>query len=391
MTKEYRWVIVVLIFLTTVIGMMAWSTVFPLLSLLVRDLGISRAQGGLLSGLFYIPGIIVSLPASWMFNRLPFRRGFSITWSFIVIGTLTMALSPNFFVLCIGRLLFSIGMNIHLVGALKTLSAWFEGTKRLGLAMAVYSSAMSVGVFCGMNISGKLGNDNGWRSPFYLLTVLTIGGWLALRAIRQPPPTVGTQAESHERRFSFRASPIIWMMAIGYFFFGTGSDSFLVFTPDYLVRRGLSLAGASAIVGSYAFVALFIKLTTSPFIKARNALYFIYAGCALGILSDILLLQGQISPIFSSVAIGGAFGIAMPAIYSLPAFLLSGDRVGGAYGLYQLLASLGVVAQSLIGYTIDKTGGYAAGYGIMMAFFGSGLFCAYMISRLGRRDNASLT
>jgi predicted MFS family arabinose efflux permease len=369
--------------------MMAWSSVFPLLNLLVRDLGISRAQGGLLSGLFYIPGIIVSLPASWMFNRIPFRRGFFITWSCIVIGTFIMAISPGFFVLCIGRLLFSIGMNIHLVGALKTLAAWFEGQKRLGLAMAVYSSAMSVGVFCGMNIGGKLGNDNGWRSPFYLLTVLAIGGLIALRAIRQPSSAAAKEAGPQDGRVSFRASPIIWMMAICYFFFGIGTDSFLVFTPDLLVRRGLSLAHASAIVGGYAFVALFIKLTTSPFIKARNALYFISAGCIFGVLSDVLLLQGQISPIFSSVAIGGAFGIAMPAIYSLPAFLLSGDRVGVAYGLYQLFVSLGVVAQSLIGYTIDKTGGYVAGYGIMMAFFGAGLFCAYVISRLGRRGRGT--
>jgi predicted MFS family arabinose efflux permease len=205
--------------------MMAWSTVFPLLSLFVRDLGISRAQGGLLSGLFYIPGVFVSLPGSWMFNRLPFRRGFFITWSFIVVGIFVMAVSPDFFVLCCGRLLFSIGMNIHLIGALKALASWFEGHKRLGLVMAIYSSAISVGVFCGMNIGGKLGNDLGWRFPFYLLTILTLAGLLGLLAVRQPPSEAAREPEKQGRRFSLKASSVIWLMAISYFFFGTGSDS----------------------------------------------------------------------------------------------------------------------------------------------------------------------
>ncbi len=362
--------------------MMAWSTVFPLLSLLVRDLGISRAQGGLLSGLFYIPGVIVSLPGSWMFNRLPFRRAFFITWSFIVLGTLIMAVSPVFFVLCVGRLLFSIGMNIHLIGALKTLAAWFEGHKRLGFVMAVYSSAISVGVFCGMNVGGKLGNDLGWRSPFYLLTFLTLAGLLGLLAVRQPPFEAKREPETQGRRFSLKASSAIWLMAVSYFFFGSASDSFLVFTPDFLVRRGFPLGRASAIVGAYAFIALAIKLTTSPFIKARNALYFVSAGCVFGILADALLLRSQISPLYSTIAIGGAFGIAMPAIYALPAFLVSGDEVGLAYGLYQLLSSLGIVAQWLFGHTIDTTGGHVTAYTLMMIFFGAGLVCALAILRL---------
>jgi predicted MFS family arabinose efflux permease len=379
MPKDYRWIIVVLVFLTTAVGMMAWSTVFPLLNLFVRDLGITRAQGGFLSGLFYIPGVFVSLPGSWMFSRLPPRRSFALTWAFITVGTLVMAVAPGYIVLCLGRLLFSIGMNLHLIGALKILADWFKGHKRLGLAMAVYSSAISVGVFCGMNFGGKLGSDHGWRSPFYLLTGLTVAGWLALQALRDAPREKDDKAAVVSRRFSFRAGSIVWIMATCYFFFGIGSDSFLTFTPDFLVQRGFPLARASAIVGSYAFIALFIKLTTSPFIKARNAIFFVSAGCLFGVLSDILVLQSGLNPFLASIAIGGAFGITMPAVYAMPALFLKGESLGLAYGIYQLLVSLGVGAQSLIGFTIDRTGGYVMGYGLMMSFFVAALLCAMVI------------
>jgi len=389
MPNSYRWTIVALVFLTTAVGMMAWSTVFPLLNLLVRDLGITRAQGGFLSGLFYIPGVFVSLPGSWMFSRLPVRRAFALTWAFIAAGTLIMAVAPGYIVLCLGRLLFSVGMNLHLIGALKILADWFRGHKRMGLAMAVYSSAISVGVFCGMNFGGRLGSDHGWRSPFYLLTALTVAGWLALQALREAPGDGGEAAAGLSRRFSFRAGAIVWVMGVCYFLFGIGSDSFLTFTPDLLVQRGFPLARASAIVGSYAFVALFIKLTTSPFIKARNAIYFVSAGCLFGILSDILILQGGINPFFASIAIGGAFGITMPAIYSLPAFFLKGESVSLAYGVFQLLTSFGLAAQALIGFTIDRTGGYGTGYGLMMGFFSSALICALIIFLMKHREPAA--
>jgi len=389
MPNSYRWTIVALVFLTTAVGMMAWSTVFPLLNLLVRDLGITRAQGGFLSGLFYIPGVFVSLPGSWMFSRLPVRRAFALTWAFIAAGTLVMAVAPGYIVLCLGRLLFSVGMNLHLIGALKILADWFRGHKRMGLAMAVYSSAISVGVFCGMNFGGRLGSDHGWRSPFYLLTALTVAGWLALQALREAPGDGGEAAAGLSRRFSFRAGAIVWVMGVCYFLFGIGSDSFLTFTPDLLVQRGFPLARASAIVGSYAFVALFIKLTTSPFIKARNAIYFVSAGCLFGILSDILILQGGINPFFASIAIGGAFGITMPAIYSLPAFFLKGESVSLAYGVFQLLTSFGLAAQALIGFTIDRTGGYGTGYGLMMGFFSSALICALIIFLMKHREPAA--
>ena len=389
MPNNYRWTIVALVFLTTAVGMMAWSTVFPLLNLLVRDLGITRAQGGFLSGLFYIPGVFVSLPGSWMFSRLPVRRAFALTWAFIAAGTLIMAVAPGYIVLCLGRLLFSVGMNLHLIGALKILADWFRGHKRMGLAMAVYSSAISVGVFCGMNFGGRLGSDHGWRSPFYLLTALTVAGWLALQALREAPGDGGEAAAGLSRRFSFRAGAIVWVMGVCYFLFGIGSDSFLTFTPDLLVQRGFPLARASAIVGSYAFVALFIKLTTSPFIKARNAIYFVSAGCLFGILSDILILQGGINPFFASIAIGGAFGITMPAIYSLPAFFLKGESVSLAYGVFQLLTSFGLAAQALIGFTIDRTGGYGTGYGLMMGFFSIALICALIIFLMKHREPAA--
>src|SRR5438270_310842 len=126
---SYRWIIFAVTVFITSIGLMAWAAVFPLLNLWVRDLGISRTQGGVLFALYYVPGMIVALPGGWSFDRFPAKRVFLISWSLLLAGCAVMALAPTFLVLCLGRLLLSIGLNVHHVGAPKLLASWFRGRK----------------------------------------------------------------------------------------------------------------------------------------------------------------------------------------------------------------------------------------------------------------------
>lgn len=367
-----RCIVVSVACLTTTIGFMGWSSAFPLLNLWVRDLGISRAQGGLLTGLFYLPGILVALPGSWLFSRYPLRRVFLACWFLILAGVWVMSNASGFATLCVGRLIFSVGMNLHAVGAPKMLAAWFEGHKRLGFVMALYSIGVSLGVLSGISLAGKIGNDYGWRSAMYLMVTLTAAGFLLMLLVRQPPSLLARDAPSVPFR-PFEVGWTGWVLAAGYFFFNIGSDSFLVFAPDYLVRRGFALGRASALVGSYAYAAFTVKLSSAPFLKTSNAGWYVSAGCIVGILSNTLLLAAGSTPLASTLAIGVAFGLAMPALYSMPAFLFRPEHTGTVYGLYQLFYGLGVFVQPLVGYTIDRTGGYFWGYALLSVFFLAGL------------------
>ncbi len=370
----FRWVTVAATCLTTSVGFIEWSSAFPLLNLWVKDLGISRAQGGLLTGLYYVPGIFVALPGGWLFSRYPFRRMLLMCWFLILSGAWVMAGASGFLSLCLGRLIFSIGMNLHMVGAPKMLAAWFDGRRGLGVVMALYSIAVSIGVMSGMNLAGRIGNDYGWRAAAHLCVGLTAAGFLLMLLVRQPPSPAACAAPSATFK-PFAIGLPVWVLASGYFFFNIGSDSYLVFTPDCLVRRGFALDIASALVGSYAYAALTVKLTTSPFLKAGNAVWYVTGGCIAGILSNALLIMEIGSPRLSSLVMGIAFGLAMPALYALPAFLFSSANSGPAYGLYQLFYSLGVLVQPMVGYTIDRTGNYIWGYTLLSGFFTAGLAC----------------
>jgi MFS family permease len=302
---KWRWFIVFLIVVVTAVGMMGFGAVFPLLNLWVRDLGISHTQGGLLSGLWYLPGILVALPAGWLFDRYPMRRILLLCWCFIVAGTAAMACAPNFLTLCAGRLIFSIGMNAHLVGAPKLVSTWFEGRKETGLVMGLYTMSFPTGIFAALNVLGRIGNDHGWRPAMYLLLGVTAIGLLLLLLL--PAESALTRPDAASTRFQpFKLGRAAWVLAFGYFAYSIGTEAYLTFTPDYLVTRGYALAAASASVGSYAYASFFLKPVFASFLQGSNAAWFVVTASVLamnaasdwgtlepGKLANVLIMAGR--------------------------------------------------------------------------------------------------
>jgi MFS family permease len=247
----------VFVLLGTTIGMMGFAAPFPLLPVWIKELGISRAEGGLLNGLWYLPGIAVALPAGWAFDRYPVRRIMLVCWTLIVAGTLLMAAASSFPVLCAGRLLFSIGMNSHMVGAPKLVGNWFAGRRELGLAMGLYTLAFTAGVFLALNVLGRIAESGGSHPALQVLAALSFAG-LAIMAVVGDAPAGAAAAPPHGFH-PWKLGRGAWILALGYFGYSIGTEGYLSFTPDFLVGKGMLLAAASATVGSYALIAFVLK------------------------------------------------------------------------------------------------------------------------------------
>ena len=362
-----RWGILALVFVTTGIGMMAFGAVFPLLNLWIKDFGLSRAAGGLLSGFWYLPGIVISLPAGWLFDRYQVRRVLLLCWLLIVAGTALMAVAPSFWVLCAGRLLFSIGMNANMIGAPKLLGLTFAGRRELGLVMGVYTMGFTLGIFAALNLLGGIGASQGWRPAMQLMTGLCAAGLGLLFLV--PRSAAGIESSGSAPRFNpFALGAGAWVLSIAYFGYSIGTEGFLTFGPDALVGRGIDLATASAIVGSYAIVALVLKPFLASQLKPSNGIAYVLAATILAILATILFVAPGIAPRVAVGILGVSFAIGMPAFVALPSFLFPPERSGQCYGLYQTLYSLGFVAQPLVGYAVDRTGAYTAGFGVIAGY-----------------------
>ena len=363
-----RWVVLLLVALATTIGMMVFAAPFPLLPVWIRELGLTKAEGGLLNGLWYLPGIAVALPAGWAFDRYPARRVMLVCWACIVAGTALMAAARSYPVLCAGRLLFSIGMNSHMVGAPKVVGSWFAGRRELGLAMGLYTLAFTAGVFLALNVLGRMAEQGGSHPALRLIAILTLVG-IAIMALVPELPIVAGSAEAPGRSgfHPWKLGAGAWILAVAYFGYSIGTEAYLSFTPDFLVGRGFALAAASSIVGSYALIAFVLKPPLSSQLTRDRAIPYVCAATTVALVS-IALLFLPVPPLVSAGAMGVSLALGMPSLLALPAFLLPASQSGQGYGLYQLLYSLGFFAQPLVGFVVDRTAVYSSGYLVIAGF-----------------------
>ena len=351
---------------------MMFAAPFPLLTLWVRDLGISGTQAGALTGLWYLVSAGVSLPAGWLADRVRLRSLFLSLWVLIVAGTALMAGASGFWMLCLGRVIFSTGMTGHLVAGPKLLAVWFDGRKELGLIMGFYSMSMTAGVYAALFVLGRVAEHSGWQRAMLLLVVLATVGLLMMFSV----PSVSQDSNKGEAAVAVLAPSrkmAAWMLAIVFAGYNVSTEAYLTFTPDYLVRWGYGLAAASAIVGIYAWVALSLKPFVSFFLKKNNAATYVVVASLLFILSILLLITRVVPPAVSASTFGISMAIGMPAFYALPPLMFGNEQSGYVYGLCSFLYGLGFVVQLLVGLAVDKTGSYTMGYGLLCGVAGIAL------------------
>jgi MFS family permease len=345
--------------------MVGFGAVFPLLNLWIRDLGISHTQAGLLSGFWYLPGVIISLPAGWLFDRYSIQRILIACWVLILAGTALMMVAPSFWVLCAGRLIFSIGMNAHMIGTPKLVGQTFAGRRELGFVMGIYTMSFTAEVFIALNVLGSIGSAQGWRPAMQLVTGMSALGLVMVAFLPKAEPAPAAAA----RQFNPLALGTgAWLLATAYFGYSIGTEALLTFGPDALVTRGIDLATASATVGFYAVVALILKPILSSQLRAETALMFVVIAVALAIVvAAIFFVPGLPLKLAPSI-LGVSFALGMPALIALPSFLFPPERSGQCYGLYQTLYSLGFLAQPAVGLTVDRTGSYPAGFLVIIGY-----------------------
>ncbi len=378
--ENYRWFVLGLVLFTTAAGIMMFAAPFPLLNLWVKDLGISRTQAGVLTGLWYLVSACASLPSGWLADRVRLRGLFLSLWTLIVAGTALMAYARGFWILCLGRVIFSAGTTGHLVAGPKLLAAWFEGRKELGLIMGLYSMSMTAGVYASLFVLGRIGQSSGWRPAMFLLFALAILGLLMMLFVpskspdsRQGAAAAGSLPPGH--------GMAAWILAVVFAGYNVATEAYLTFTPDYLVQSGYGLAAASAIVGIYAWVALSLKPFLSAFLRKHNAVSYVIVASFVFILSVLLLIPRMVPPAVSAGLLGVSMAIGMPAFYALPPLMFGQEESGRVYGLCSFLYGLGFVLQPLVGLTVDKTGHYTTGYGIIGGVAAVALFGALWLRR----------
>jgi predicted MFS family arabinose efflux permease len=148
--------------------------VMPLGPMLMKAFGIGAHEFGLLVAAYAFSAAISGLLAATFVDRFERKRLLLSVFALFSVATLACGLAPSYAILVLARSL--AGAFGGLMGALvQTLIGDAIPFARRATATGIVSTAFSVSTVLGVPMSLWLANWLGWRTPFFLIAVLSFG------------------------------------------------------------------------------------------------------------------------------------------------------------------------------------------------------------------------
>jgi ACS family hexuronate transporter-like MFS transporter len=381
-----RWLILGLLFLSTVINYVDRQALSVLLPTLREALKLSSADYGMITTVFLLAYTLAQVPIGMWIDKVGTRLGFSVS----IIGWSIAAVLHAFVVgpisLAVARALLGVTEAGNWPAGTKAVASWFP-QKRRAFAMAMFDSGSAVGAVLAPPIVALLALNFGWRASFVvtgLLGFIWLIGWLwiyhaphlhpwltreqrdeVLRELGVGTPRPPIFGEALRRIIGVRqlwglmvtrllATPVWWF--------------YVFWLPDYLSKgRGFSLKE----IGFYGWIPYLTvdlgkmvggALSDGLLARGRSATLARKSVMLLGALAMLGGLQVVNAP-SAAAAIAWVclatfgFGMWSANILALHADVFPAETMGTAMGSTLMAASLGgAVFTYGVGRVVDRLG-----------------------------------
>ena len=366
-----RWPVLALVTLAHGVGALSVLSVAPLSPFLLDALHLGRAQVGLFLPAVYLGGVLMSLPAGWLTDRLGVRL--TLGGGLLVSGALVVAAA---FARSVPALLGALvvagfGFSVLNPSTGKAVIEWFPPRRR-GLAMGIKQTGLTLGGLTAALTLPPLAQAFGWRHALATAGALSVGAAALVLVVYRTPgsPTA--------------ARPTSWprLDELGVFMRRPGV--IVVFVS------GLALSTAQSSV--LAYLALYAKETFAiSAVAAGQILALAQLGgtgsrLAWGAVSDRFFGGRRRPGVVANAMLGAAaytlfaFGASLPRAAVIPLAVLAGAGAFGWVGLYfALVAEIGgaryaglltgvavafawsgvLVGPPVFGLLVEATGSYA--------------------------------
>jgi sugar phosphate permease len=257
-TPYYGWV-VLMVAAAAMVGTLPGRTqglglvTEPLLS----DLNISRISYAHLNLWATLIGATGAIGIGRVLDRFGSRVVLSCVAAALGITVVLMSSATTFTGLAIAvTLTRALGQSALSVVSIAMVGHWF--VRRIDMAMAVYSVALSVGFMIAFPVVGSMVQSRGWRAAWLAIGVALLAGLvpLALVLVRRSPEAIGLRAdgepgtgnpepepEAQPDGFTLRQAlhtAAFWVFAAGAALYGLVASGIGLFNESILAERGFS-------------------------------------------------------------------------------------------------------------------------------------------------------
>jgi len=324
----YRWVVLVTFMFVVAINQLLWITFAPITGNAATYYGVSDLSIGLLSMVFMIVYIIVSIPASWVIDTYGVRIAVGIGAVLTgVFGLMRGILSPNYTYVLIAQIGIAIGQPFILNAVTTVAARWFP-IKERATAAGLGSLAMYLGIVTALVLTPYLtltSQISGMLTIYGIVSVISVIVFFVF--VKERPPTAPCRPDQEERSLVFeglkeslRIKNFLYLLVV--FFVGLGVFNAVTTWIEDIVRpRGFSIIEAGAIGGVMIvggiIGAVLIPMLSDHYRKRTPYLLAAVIGAILGLVGLTFALSYWLM-----LVSGFVFGF----------FLLSAGPVGFQYG-----------------------------------------------------------
>ena len=421
--KNYRWIIVALLFAATTINYLDRQIIGLLKPILEKEFNWTETDFARIVMAFTAAYAIGLLFFGWLIDKIGTKVGYSLTVVFWSIAGMLHALARSAFGFGIARVGLGLGEAGNYPAAVKTVAEWFPKKER-ALATGLFNAGTSVGVVVALLIVPWILTHFGWQEVFWITGGLGFV-WLVLWIWLYDIPanqkrlskeefeyiTAGQDDDTAEEKnavswiklFTFRQTwayitgkglidPIYWFFLFWLPSYFASTFSLDLKKPSLELMLIYTATTVGSITGGY-FSSILIKRGWET-VKARKAVLLVFAVLELSVIliqfaPDVWVAVGLIS---FAVALHQAWATN---VFTLPSDMFPKQAVSSVVGIGGMAGAVGgILFPMLVGDLLDSykaVGKLSEGYNILFTICGLTYLVAWLIIHLLTRKTKKLS
>ncbi len=341
-------------------------------------------------------GALFALGVGRLVDRFGSRSVLTIVTLALATVVLLMSGAHSIFVLAILiTLTRGLGQSALSVVSITMVGKWF--VRRLNLAMAVYTVALSIGFMLAFPLIGAIVSGKGWRYTWWMIGIALMFGLapLSILLVRNSPESCSLPPDvdisrtqvTDEATFSFTLrqallTPAFWVFGIASATYGLIASGIALFNESILAERGFDAATYHRSLVIVALTALGGNFLGGWLISRgrMNRLLALAMVLLAGSLLALPHVSTQIHVAAYAFVMGLAGGFVIVIFFAFWSRAYGRAHLGKIQGAAQALTVIAsAVGPLLLAESVARTGSYAAMFYILTVVVLLLALCAWFV------------
>lgn len=352
---KYRWVVLIVYMYIAALTQLYWLNFAAIDTYLEKNLNITAMSVGLLTLVFPLVQVVLTMPAGMVIDKKGFKYGVGIGVLFTGIFAMLRLVNPeSYTVLLISQIGIAVGQPFILNGVTKLAVTWFP-QKEEATAVGLGSLALFIGMMIALGATPILVETLGMQTMLLIYgTMGIVGIALFYTLVKSRPETSPRETEEVEEMSNWQGIKsilkmkdfvilgFIAMIGIGVF---NGLATWLEKILNELHRIPMTDAGtiAAVLILSGMLGCIIIPMVSDKIMRRKP---FLLLASSIGAVSIVALMIAKgFSPNMVNGIILGFFLISALPIMMTMSVEITGPRFAGiSVGYLQLLGNAAAVA-----------------------------------------------